>query len=204
MGIARGLVQFTLLLACGSVAGCGAASGIMLAGNLFNAAAIAAVDAAKENAMNKAESERQRGMHEFMLREGANSGDADSSYAYASLLAGRKDPAALRYMCEAGAAGHPLAQLSLGHWYNEDRRREDPWPFIRIRPHDPSAYVWYTLALENGVSTAAIFRESLVKARMDNSELQWSLVAASNWIGGACAIPQMRHAGNQVRDTTIR
>ena len=106
-------------------------------------------------------SERQRGIAEHLAWVGAESGDPDGAYRVATLLSERHDPDAMRWMCEAAREGHAGAQLQVGHWYNEDRRREDLWPFIGVTPDDEIAYQWYTAALDNGEDRAFIFRESL-------------------------------------------
>ena len=150
------------LLASGmALSGCGPLSGVMLVGNIVNAAGIAVVDASNEAREARGEAERERGIDEHLAWMNAESGDSDGAYKIATLLSERHDPDAMRWMCEAARGGHPRAQLQVGHWYNEDRRREDLWPFIGVSPDDDVAYQWYTAALDNGEDRAFIFRESL-------------------------------------------
>ena len=166
------LTAVFLFAASLGLGGCGPMTGVMLAGNIVNAAGTAAVDASLATRDAAGEAERERGIEEHLAWIGAEDGDAAAAYALATLLTERHDPDARRWMCEAALKGNANAQLQLGHWYNEDRRREDLWPFISIAPDNQVAYRWYSAALENGDQRAGIFRESLADGAADAVALQ--------------------------------
>lgn len=158
------LAAAALLAMSATLTGCGPVTGVMLAGNIINAAGYAAVDASLEARDEQGAAERQRGMAEHLAWVGAENGDPTAAYRLATLLTQRHDPSAVRWMCEAALEGHAGAQLQVGHWFNEDRRREDLWPFIDLTPDDRVAYLWYTSALDNGEQRAFIFRETLSRS----------------------------------------
>jgi len=133
----------------------------MLVGGIVNAAGTAALEASDRNHAPTAEAGRSSAMTEHLARLGATSGDPQAAYVLATLLTERGDSRGLHWMCEAAQAGHGGAQLQLGHWYNQDREREDPWPFIGADPDDRVAAYWYGEASRNGKKIAVIFLDSL-------------------------------------------
>ena len=92
------------------------------------------------------------------------------------------------WVCRAANAGYPQAQLQLGHWYNEDRNREDLWPFISLRPDNRKAYVWYSLAADNGNLFAAQLRDRLARNDMTAEQVAAARERLARWSPGSCGI----------------
>lgn len=176
----------TLLLVSAALSGCGPASGVMLIGDVVNAAASAAVDADKAHAHRVAKAERDEGLQTYLIETDARAGKPVAEYRMALLQLQHDNPAALDWMCKSAAQGYGPAQLNLGHWYNEDRRQQDLWPFISVSLDNRVAYMWYTLAAEHGVPFATQYRDNLVAAGMSRQDIAEAKAMAAAWRPGSC------------------
>lgn len=174
------------LLACVGLSGCGSVSGVMLAGNIVSAAGAAAVDASRDSRREEGDAVRARGMQQYLAELGAEQGIAGDELAFGRLLTEQRDPDAFHWMCQAAMAGLPDAQLQLGHWYNEDRLREDLWPFIDARPDNATARAWYSAAASNGEGLALIYLATLPPTP---GEVVHTGTAASAELAGLNALP---------------
>ena len=76
----------------------------------------------------------------------------------------------------------------MGHWYNEDRNREDIWPFIDIRPDNKKAYVWYSLAESNGDLISLSYRERLERKVLRPDELAQARAELEEWTPESCGL----------------
>jgi hypothetical protein len=120
------------------------------------------------------------------LEQRAGAGDIEAQFQLGTYHMTRRDPAAQHWICEAASRGHAGAQLQYGHWYNEDRDREDLFPFIAIAPDDATAFLWYSLAERNGEPRATHFRNSLRDAQLPATRAQEVDLRLSEWSPGPC------------------
>jgi hypothetical protein len=120
------------------------------------------------------------------LEQRAAAGDVEAQFQLGTYHMGRRDPAAQRWICEAASRGHPGAQLQFGHWYNEDREREDLFPFIPIEPDNATAFLWYRLAERNGEPRATHFRDSVSFAQLPAPRLREVDLRVADWSPGPC------------------
>ncbi len=157
--------QIAVLVACLGLAGC-MDPGTMLLSNLAQAAVVTAIEYADEYAEERRPSAEEAWQNDRLerLREHGRRGEPAAAYRLALHYAERRDRRAVGWMCRAALAGYAPARLQLGHWYNEDRLREDPWPFLDLAPDDRKAYRWYSLAAAAGDRQAAVFRDLLAGA----------------------------------------
>jgi TPR repeat protein len=143
---------------------------VMIAANVASAALKAGVEYAEKNKPSPEETFRWAKIE--LLEEQANGGDVDAQYAMGIYYQATREARARHWICRAAAGGHPRAQLQYGHWYNEDRNREDLWPFIGISPDNREAWRWYSLAAENGEIGALHHIERLEVAGLDRQALE--------------------------------
>ena len=169
---------------------------VMIATNVASAALKASVDYAEKNKPTPAQA--WRASRRQYLEEQGHAGNASSQYAVAQLYQGHRDGAAQFWMCKAANSGHPAAQLQLGHWYNEDRLTEDPWPFISVRPDDRVAYMWYSLAELNGERSGEPFRLQLKNDQLNDADLEAAEAMTAGWAPGSCGV--LASADPEVKD----
>ncbi len=173
-------------VACGLVAGCGAASTFFLVGNVVNAAGTAAMEHQEKRQRARDDQEVMQEAMADMLQYRAAHGDLDAQYRLGLLYQSRRRSEARGWICRAAQAGHPGAQLQMGHWYSEDRSGSDMWPFIHVSLDDREAYVWYSLAERNGEPSAPAFRKQMELDRMSVKEIDEANRRLSAWEPGGC------------------
>ncbi|MCP5149658.1 MAG: sel1 repeat family protein [Ectothiorhodospiraceae bacterium] len=145
-----------LVLGCVATAGC-LGPEAMIAANVASAALKATVEYAERNRPSPQAQWRQERVS--LLRASAERGELDAQVHLAKMFQASGDPAAYHWMCRAARAGSVEAQRQLGHWYSEDRLREDLWPFIGVTPDDRDAWVWYSRAAAEGDPLAIYLRD---------------------------------------------
>ena len=156
----------------------------MIASSLISAAMRTAVDQAQKNRPTP-----EQMWHEAQvasLERRAITGDADAQFQIGTYYLVLQEPVAQQWICAAANQGHPKAQLQYGHWFNEDRSREDLFPFIAVRPDNSTAYMWYDLAAGNGEPRAPHFRDNLIYAGMPADALERGRERVAAWTPGTC------------------
>lgn len=99
---------------------------------------------------------------------------------------------AWKALCMAAAMNHPAAQSEVGYWH-----RTDVWENLMdgravslrtadFKPDNRLAYMWYTLAAENGDSDAVRHREYVISADMTPRQIMEAEQMARNWKPGDC------------------
>jgi TPR repeat protein len=176
----------------------GAASGVLLGILLAGCGGPEAmiissvVQAAVKTAVAQAEKNRptpEQLWHEAQvanLERRAIGGDVEAQFQIGTYYLLLQEPVAQRWICEAASRGHAKAQLQYGHWFNEDRTREDLFPFIAITPDNTRAYVWYSLAADRGEPRAPHFRDSVLRAGMPSHAVQAGDTGIAGWTPGPC------------------
>ena len=159
---------------------------VMIATNVASAAFQAAVEHAEKN--KPTPSEAWRASRREYLEDQSRAGNPTAQYALGQLYQFHRRTDAHYWICEAANNGHPAAQVQLGHWYNEDRLQEDPWPFIPVRPDNREAYLWYQLAEANGDDSAALFSEPLVNGALSGEDLKTARALVDGWAPGSCGV----------------
>jgi len=186
-------------LGAGAVLACTAALGgcVDPVGMVASGVAQAAIKTAIEQA-EKSRPTPQQLWHRAQLaslERRAAAGDAEAQYRLGTYYLLLRDPAAEPWICEAANQGHARAQLQYGHWFNEDRAREDLFPFITLRPDNATAYLWYELAARNGEPRAPFFRDSLIHAGIAAGKLEQGRARAARGSPGPCPRPLLATAG---------
>lgn len=152
-----------------AVSGCLVAPQIMIAADVVSAAMKAGVDYAEKNKPTPDQMWLKASIDRLERR--AHGGDVAAQYELGLIYQRIKSGRARHWVCRAANNGLPRAQAHMGHWYNEDRKREDIWPFIDIRPDNTKAYLWYSLAESSGDLISMSYRERLEKNVMSAEEL---------------------------------
>ncbi len=159
---------------------------VMIATNVASAALKASVEYAEQNQPTPAQAWRTARRQN--LEELGHAGDVGAQYALAQLYQAHHYREAQFWMCKAANSGYTAAQLQLGHWYNEDRLAEDPWPFISVEPDDRVAYMWYSLAERNGDLSGQPFRLHLQNDQLNEAELKAANAMAASWVPSSCGV----------------
>ena len=156
----------------------------MIASSLLSAAVKTAIEQAEKNRPSPEQlwHEAQLGRLERL----AAGGDTEAQFQLGTYYLMLGDPASQQWICAAANRGHARAQLQYGHWFNEDRAREDLFPFITITPNNADAYMWYDLATRNGEPRAAHFRDNLIYAGMTAEKLDIGRERADSWLPEPC------------------
>lgn len=151
------------------------------------------MSAAIQTAAEQAEKNRptpeqlwQAAQFEKLERE-AHAGSPEAQYRLGTYYIQAQESTAQTWICAAANQGHARAQLQYGHWFNEDRTREDLFPFISITPNNSDAYLWYALATQNGEPRAAHFRDSLIYGGIQTVKLDQARARLENWSAQDCA-----------------
>ncbi len=131
------------------------------------------------------------------LERRALTGDTDAQFQLGQYYLQRQEATAQQWICAAANAGHPRAQVQYGHWFNEDRAREDLFPFIAITPNNATAYMWYDLAAANGEPRASHFRDNLIYAGMPVTQLEQGRARVASWTPQPCEGTLFRTASIQ-------
>jgi TPR repeat protein len=174
---------------CGSLGGCAS-----IGTTVLTSVASAAIKTAIEQTQNHRPSAEQLWQDAQLagLEHRAISGDSQAQYELGTYYLVRRESAGADWICQAAIVGHPQAQLQYGHFFNEDRKQEDLYPFVNIFPNNEQAFVWYSLATRAGEPMAAHFRDSLMSGRMTRAALDRAEGALDAWQPTACGA--MQHA----------
>ena len=182
------LLLTTLVLSTG----CAGGPAGMVVSSLASAALRTAIDQAE-----KSRPTPEQLWHEAQmagLERRALAGELEAQFQIGTYYLLLQEPAAQQWICVAANRGHPKAQLQYGHWFNEDRAREDLFPFIAIGPDNASAWVWYSLAAENGESRAAHFRDGLIHTGITTQSLERGRSQLAHWAPQPCGAASTRAA----------
>lgn len=179
------LLRAVLLVAAVTlISGCVGGPAGMVVSSLASAAVRTAIDQAE-----KSRPTPEQLWHEAQvagLERRALAGELEAQFQIGTYYLLLQEPAAEPWICVAANRGHPKAQLQYGHWFNEDRRREDLFPFIVVSPDNASAYLWYSLAADNGEPRAAHFRDSLIHAGIAADTLEQGRTRRAQWTPQPC------------------
>ncbi len=162
-----------------SSSGCLVSPPVMIAADVMTAAIKAGAHYAEKNKPTPEERWEQSKLDRLTRR--ANDGDLDAQYQLGLVHQAASSGKAKLWVCRAANNGLARAQAHMGHWYNEDRKQEDLWPFIDIRPDNRDAFVWYSLAEANGDSFAGNFREILSDESLSPDDLAEARNRLSRW-----------------------
>lgn len=157
----------------------------MIVSSLMSAAVRTAVDQAQKNRPTP-----EQMWHEAQvasLERRAIAGDPEAQFQIGTYYLVLQEPLSEQWICAAANQGHPKAQLQYGHWFNEDRSREDLFPFIALTPDNSTAFMWYDLAASNGEPRAPHFRDSLIYGGMPANALERGRARVVAWTPGSCA-----------------
>jgi len=157
---------------------------VMIAADVMTAAIKAGADYAEKNKPTDEERWEQSKLDRLTRR--ANEGDLDAQYELGLVHQAASSGKAKNWVCRAANNGLARAQAHMGHWYNEDRRQEDLWPFIDIRPDNREAFVWYSLAEANGDVFASNFRQNLAHQSMSPDDVAEAQDRLSRWKPAYC------------------
>ena len=173
----------TLALLCTALAGC-VDPVSMVASSVLSAAIKTAVEQAEKNQPTPDEL-WQEAQFAKLERE-ARAGAPEAQYRLGTYYIQTQESTAQTWICAAANQGHARAQLQYGHWFNEDRAREDLFPFINITPNNSDAYLWYALAAQNGEPRASHFRDSLIYGGIQTNKLDQARARLENWLAQDC------------------
>lgn len=167
-----------------ATSGCLIAPEIMIAADVVSAAMKAGVDYAEKSKPTPEQRWEQAKVERLERR--ALGGDVEAQYEMGLVLQAAHSAKAKQWICRAANNGLARAQAHMGHWYNEDRNREDIWPFIDIRPDNREAFVWYSLAEVNGDAMSVSYRDRLEKNAMDSAQVVDARGRLAEWSPGYC------------------
>jgi len=184
-----------------ALAGC-VDPGSMILSSVASAALRTAIDQAQKNRPTP-----EQMWHEAQvasLERAALAGDMEAQFQIGTYYLLLQEPAAEQWICEAASRGHAKAQLQYGHWFNEDRHRDDLFPFIAIAPDDATAFLWYSLSALNGEPRAPHFRDSLRYAGLAEARMHAANVRLDGWAPGPCgSTPPLTTAATGAAATTV-
>ena len=180
----RLLRLITLLPLTLAVSGCLVAPPIMIAADVVSAAMKASIDYAEKNKPTSEQLWEKARIDRLQRR--AQSGDVEAQYEMGLIHQAAQSSGARHWVCLAANSGLARAQAHMGHWYNEDRKREDLWPFIDIRPDNKKAFVWYSLAESNGDVMSLNYRNRMVKNAMTTGDLDQARMHLTEWAPEQC------------------
>lgn len=173
------------------LSGCGGPE-TMIASSILSAAIRTTIEQAAKNQPTPEQLWHEAQVAQLERR--ALAGDTEAQFQMGTYFLLLQEPVAQQWICAAANGGHPRAQLQFGHWYNEDRAREDLFPFIRVSPDNAAAYMWYDLAAANGEPRAPHFRDSLIYAGMPVTQLEQGRARVASWTPQPCDGPPLRTA----------
>jgi TPR repeat protein len=179
----RSTILLLLIFLAALLSACGPLTTFVLVGDVVNAAGVAYTD---QQYAQRTQQDEIDDAYEELLQAKATEGDTESQYQLGMFYVAKRNSDALGWICQAANAGHAKAQLQMGHWYSEDRLQSDLWPYIRIRPDDNQAYVWYSLAEKGGDEDAALFRMVLRDNRMTKTDVDAAKQKVSLWQSTTC------------------
>lgn len=183
MSLSPALRITAVLLFCAALSGCVSVAGA-IASSVAQAAIKTAIDQAEKNKPTP-----EQLWHEAQvasLEHRAVSGEVDAQYQLGTYYLVLQEPRGVDWLCQAAIQGHAKAQLQYGHFFNEDRKLDDLYPFVGIRPDNVQALVWYSLSDQHGEPRAAHFRDSLLSGRMSPERIDRAEVVLSSWTPTSC------------------
>jgi len=161
---------------------------VSVAGTIASAVAQAAIKTAIDQAeKNKPTAEQL--WHEAQvagLEHRAISGELEAQYQLGTYYLVLQEPGGADWICQAAIQGHAKAQLQYGHFFNEDRKLDDLYPFVGIRPDNVQALVWYSLSSNNGEPRAGFFRDSLLSGAMSTQKIDRAEAVLARWTPTSC------------------
>lgn len=157
---------------------------------MLSAALKSAIDHSKNNPAPRNDEQLWREAQFAQLERKARAGDVDAQFHLGTFFIQAQQAQAQQWICAAANHGHAGAQLQYGHWFNEDRKHEDLFPFIRITPNNSEAFFWYSLAVQNGESRAGLFRDSLVYGGLHAVETDQARARLASWSAQDCGDTQ--------------
>ena len=165
-------------LAAGCLTGC-----VSVAGTIASTVASAAIKTAIEQSENSKPTPEQLWQDAQMasLERRAIGGELEAQYQLGTYYLVIQEPTAADWICQAANMGHAKAQLQYGHFFNEDRKREDLYPFLSIHPNNVEAFVWYSLSARHGEPRAGHFRDSLMSGALGIGRLRQAETQLASW-----------------------
>ncbi len=162
----------------GALAGC-----VSVAGTIASSVASAAIKTAiAQHEKNKPTPEQLwQDAQMASLERRAIGGELEAQYQLGTYYLVRQEPTGADWICQAANMGHPAAQLQYGHFYNEDRKYEDLYPFLSLPPNNVEAFVWYSLAARHGEPRAGHFRDSLTGGMLGVNQLREAERRLAGW-----------------------
>ncbi len=187
----RTLLLFTLLISSVLLSAC-ADPLTMVASSVLSAVIQTGIKAGIESAQkNRADPEKLWQQAQLaQVEQRAIGGNVDAQFQLGIYYLLRQEPGAVGWICQAANQGHARAQLQYGHLYNEDRKRDDLFPFVSITPDNVQAFVWYSLAATNQDARAILFRNNMKQTGLNSQRLNQALEAIENWQPRPCGEPQ--------------
>ena len=179
------------VLCTGLVAGCGGPE-TMIASSIISAAVRTTIEQAAKNRPTPEQLWHEAQVAQLERR--AIAGDVEAQFQIGTYYLVLQEPVSQQWICTAANGGHAKAQLQYGHWFNEDRAREDLFPFINISPDNAMAYMWYDLAAANGEPRAPHFRDNLIYGGMPVAQLDRGRARVANWTPQPCDADPIRTA----------
>jgi TPR repeat protein len=183
---ARRTVALALVLSSTTLAGC-VDPVSLVASSVLSAALKTAVEQAEKSRPTPEDLWHEAQL--AALEREARSGAATAQFRLGTYYVQTQESKAQVWICFAASQGHARAQLQYGHWFNEDRAREDLFPFITITPNNSDAFLWYALAAKNGESRASHFRDSLIYGGIQTAKLDHARARLANWSAQDCGSP---------------
>jgi len=169
-----------------AISGCLIAPPIMIAADIMSAAVKAGVNHAEKN--KPTSEQRWEKARVDRLERRADGGDVEAQYELGLVYQVAQSAQARHWVCRAANNGLARAQVHMGHWYNEDRKHEDIWPFIDISPNNKKAFVWYSLAESNGDLISFSYRERLEQDGMSAEDLAEARTGLTQWAPEYCGL----------------
>lgn len=128
-----------------------------------------------------------------MLKSQAESGDAEAAFRVGTIYAESESPEAWAWYCQAANAGEPRSQTQLGDWHRTDidRGHVHRGFMMYITPDDRVAFMWYSLAAQNGSLIAAV-REGELSGTLTKDQVTQAEQLFRAWKPGDCPSPERR------------
>ena len=189
----RRVIRLAAALTCVfSLTGCLLPPEVTIASYVVQAAIKTGMRYAEENKPTPEQAWKQEQIDR--LHEVADSGNRDAQFRLGLLYQHRGDDQSEEWMCRAAQSGHVKAQVQVAHWFNQDRLKEDHWPFLSITPNDQTAYVWYGIAARQGSVGAEIFQAQVAARSLDEETKSQSNHLIERWTPNRGCVPRARSA----------
>jgi TPR repeat protein len=159
----------------------------MVASSILSAAIRTGIESAQKNRADPEKLWQQAQLAQ--TEQNAIAGDVDAQFQLGLFYLLRQEPSAADWICHAANQGHGKAQLQYGHLFNEDRKRDDLFPFISISPDNIQAFIWYSLSANNGEPRGVLFRNNVKRTGLNSQRLHSALTGVENWKSTPCGHP---------------